>query len=79
MKVKQVTRRTTPFLGEQDTAKLVWSSKTHRSASEAFRDADYATGIWKCKTDLDRIKEGGIWLVLWGALLVGLYLVARFA
>ena len=30
--------------------------KTYRSASEAFRDADYATPIWKCETEWDRTK-----------------------
>jgi hypothetical protein len=28
--------------------------RTSRTASEAFRDADYATPIWKCSTDFDR-------------------------
>jgi len=30
--------------------------KTYRSASEAFRDADYATPIWRCETEWDRTK-----------------------
>ena len=36
--------------------------KTYSSASEAFRDADYATPIWRCETDFDRTKQylGGI-------------------
>jgi len=25
--------------------------RTSRSASEAFKDADYATGLWKCESD----------------------------
>lgn len=40
--------------------------KTYTSASEAFRDADYATGIWKCQSDTERavamIKD--LWPVL---------------
>ena len=28
--------------------------RTSRTASEAFKDADYATPIWKCSTDFDR-------------------------
>jgi hypothetical protein len=32
----------------------VWSNRTHRSVSEAFRDADYATAIWRCETDLEQ-------------------------
>lgn len=31
--------------------------KTYRSASEAFRDADYATPIWRCETEWDRTKS----------------------
>lgn len=27
--------------------------KTYRSASEAFKDADYATPLWKCESDFD--------------------------
>jgi hypothetical protein len=27
--------------------------KTYRSASEAFKDADYATPFWKCESDFD--------------------------
>jgi len=30
---------------------------TARSLSEAFRDADYATPIWRCETDYDRTKH----------------------
>lgn len=50
--------------------------KTYRSASEAFRDADYATPIWKCETEWDRTKQylGG--LAMLGFLLGGLYLFA---
>lgn len=28
--------------------------KTYTNASEAFKDADYATPIWRCETDYDR-------------------------
>ena len=28
--------------------------RTYRSASEAFKDANYATPIWRCETDFDR-------------------------
>jgi len=28
--------------------------KTYSSTSEAFRDADYATPIWRCESDFDR-------------------------
>jgi len=49
--------------------------KTYRSASEAFRDADYATPIWRCETDLDRAKDYLVWGVMWAMLLGCLYLV----
>lgn len=38
------------YLGD-DPAQFVWSNKTHRSASEAFRDAEYACAITKFKND----------------------------
>ena len=41
----------TNYKSEIDPAKIVWSNRTHRSVSEAFRDADYATPIWRCETD----------------------------
>jgi hypothetical protein len=40
-----------------DPAPYIWSSKTHRSASEAFRDADYATPIWRQKGELEDFTE----------------------
>jgi len=49
--------------------------KTYSSASEAFRDADYATPMWRCETDLDRAKDYLVWGVMWAMLLGCLYLV----
>ena len=49
--------------------------KTYRSASEAFRDADYATPIWRCETEWDRTKEYLLWGVMWLILLGSLYLL----
>ena len=48
-KPKKVAVKPT-YVGD-DPAQFVWSNRTHRSASEAFRDADYATAIWKCESD----------------------------
>jgi hypothetical protein len=51
--------------------------KTYRSTSEAFKDADYATSIWRCETENQRgwrmIKAcagiaSGIGLVYWFAI-----------
>ena len=39
------------YLGN-DPAKFIHSNKTHRSASEAFRDADYAQAIWSDPSEL---------------------------
>jgi hypothetical protein len=50
--------------------------KTYRSMSEAFRDADYATPMWRCETDWDRTKEYLGWGLMWATLLGCLYLVA---
>jgi len=33
------------------------AGRTYATASEAFKDADYATGLWKCETEWDRSKE----------------------
>jgi hypothetical protein len=59
-----------------DPAKFIWSNRTHRSVSEAFRDADYATPMWRCETDWDRTKEYLGWGVMWAVLLASLYLLA---
>jgi hypothetical protein len=40
-------------MSTRDAYKL---GKTYSSASEAFKDADYATGIWRCETEWDRTK-----------------------
>jgi hypothetical protein len=52
--------------------------KTYRSTSEAFKDADYATPIWRCETDWDRTKEYLVWGVMWAVLLSSLYLLVTF-
>ena len=52
--------------------------KTYRSTSEAFRDADYATPIWRCETEWDRTKEYIGWILMWTVLLGSLYLMATY-
>lgn len=56
MKRKTLTlkKRKPIYLGTTDPALFIRQNKTHRSVSEAFRDADYATAIWRCETDFDR-------------------------
>lgn len=64
------------YLGETDPAKFVWSNRTHRSASEAFRDADYATPIWRCETDWDITKRCIGWVAMWFGVMFSLYALA---
>jgi hypothetical protein len=45
------------YLGETDPAQFIHSNKTHRSVSEAFRDADYATAFYRPKSEWDDCKE----------------------
>jgi hypothetical protein len=52
--------------------------KTYRSASEAFRDADYATPIWRCESDWDRTKDYLVWGVMWAVVFASLYLLATW-
>lgn len=52
--------------------------KTYRSTSEAFKDADYATPMWRCETEWDRTKEYLGWILMWAVLLGCLYLVAVY-
>jgi hypothetical protein len=72
---QKCSRRATKkqYLGETDPAKFLHSNRTHRTASEAFRDADYATAIWKCKTDWDRTKEYLGWVLMWAGFLFLMY------
>ena len=52
--------------------------KTYRSTSEAFKDADYATPMWRCETEWDRTKEYIGWILMWTVLLGSLYLMATY-
>ena len=53
------------YLGETDPAQFIHSNKTHRSISEAFRNADYAYAGWKPRSEWDDCKEfmGGMFLM----------------
>jgi hypothetical protein len=50
-KAKPVVK--TEYKGVDDTAFFIHHNKTHRSASEAFRDADYASAFWKEQSEWD--------------------------
>jgi len=64
------------YQSDIDPAVIIHSSKTHRTASEAFRDADYATSIWRCENEFDRTMGYLGWTIMWGMVLGGLYLLA---
>ena len=66
------------YLGETDPAQYIHSNKTHRTVSEAFKDADYATPIWRCETDWDRTKEYLEWIGMWVVTLYFLYALASW-
>ena len=74
--IAEMERRAKLYLGETDPAQYIHSHKTHRSASEAFRDADYATPIWRCENDWDKAKDYIGWGLIWAVTLYVLYLLA---
>jgi hypothetical protein len=59
--------------------------KTYRTASEAFKDADYATPLWKCESEFDTalryLTDGIIGCLLAtgciGVFIYGLYIWAK--
>jgi hypothetical protein len=61
-KLKYERQLVVKYLGETDPAQFIHSNKTHRSVSEAFRDADYAYAGWKHKSEWEDCKEfmGGL-------------------
>jgi hypothetical protein len=72
-KVKQVTRRETPYEGGDNF--MEWHKEKLNST---LRDADYATPIWRCETDFDRAVDYIVWGAVWAILLGCLYLLATW-
>jgi hypothetical protein len=72
-KVKQVTRRETPYEGGDIL--MEWHKE---KTSSVVRDADYATPIWRCESEWDRTKEYLGWILMWAVLLGSLYLMATY-
>ena len=72
-KVKQVTRRETPYEGGDNF--MEWHKEKLNST---LRDADYATPIWRCETEWDRTKEYLGWGLMWAVLLGCLFLLATW-
>jgi hypothetical protein len=60
MRKKAIAKKITAkweYLGETDPAEYIHSNKTHRTVSEAFRDADYATAFWRSRSDLEEAVD----------------------
>jgi hypothetical protein len=68
---KPITRLKKPYEGGD--ALMEWHNEKLKST---LRDADYATGMWRCENDWDRTKEYLAWGLMWVVLLSSLYLLA---
>lgn len=75
--IKPVVRRLQPYEGN-DPAVFIHNNKTHRSVSEAFKDAEYACAITTYKTEWDRTKEYLGWIGIWIGFLGVMYLFMGF-
>jgi len=74
---KPITKLKKPYEGGD--ALMEWhKEKMKSSASEAYKDVDYATPIWRCENDWDRAKEYLGWAGMWVILLSALYLLATW-
>ena len=74
---KPITRLKKPYEGGD--ALMEWhKEKMKSSASEAYKDVDYATPIWRCENDWDKAKEYLGWIGMWVILLSALYLLATW-
>ena len=60
--MKKTFRRATPYLGGDDPSQWIHSNRTHRTASEAFKDAEYATAFYRPKSEWQDCMEfcGGL-------------------
>jgi hypothetical protein len=70
---KPITRLKKPYEGGDIL--MEWHKEKLQST---LRDADYATGLWRCETEWDRTKEYLLWGLMWAVLLSSLYLLATF-
>jgi hypothetical protein len=74
---KPITKLKKPYEGGD--ALMEWhNEKMKSSASEAYKDVDYATPIWRCENDWDKAKEYLGWIGMWVILLSALYLLATW-
>jgi len=73
-RVQPTKRREVPYQGDIDPAVVIHSNKTHRTASEAFKDADYAQAFWKEKSEWEQSLEflaGAVIGFMWVGIVVG--------
>jgi hypothetical protein len=73
-RTEPVKRRETPYQGDIDPAVIIHSNKTHRTASEAFKDANYAQAFWRSKTDWEESMDflaGAILGFMWVGVVAG--------
>jgi hypothetical protein len=73
-RTQTVKRREVPYQGDIDPAIIIHSSKTHRTASEAFRDADYAQAFWTSKSEWEECIEflaGAFIGFMWVGVVIG--------
>ena len=74
-RVQPTKRREVPYQGDIDPAVIIHSNKTHRTASEAFKDADYAQAFWKEKSEWEQSLEflaGAVIGFIWVGVVAGL-------
>lgn len=72
---KPIVRLKKPYEGG-DTLMEWHKEKAKSSVSEAYRDANYATALWRCESDWDRTKQYLGWIAMWAFLLFSLYSLA---
>jgi hypothetical protein len=73
-RTQTVKRREVPYQGDIDPAVIIHSNKTHRTASEAFKDADYAQAFWASKTEWQECMDflaGAVIGFLWVGVVIG--------
>jgi len=70
---KPITKLKHPYEGG-DTL-MEWHKEKMKST---LHDADYATPMWRCETDLDRAKEYIVWGAMWAILLGCLFLLSTY-
>jgi hypothetical protein len=71
----QITRLKKPYEGG-DTLMDWHKEKMKSSVAETYKNADYATALWRCENDWDRTKQYLVGIAMWVFLLFSLYSLA---